>query len=159
MKPRSLIYPLTVFFISIFSACNASQNDSLTNVGAEAQNLQSSIEKQNIAVFEKMLSAMENLDASNSDSFLSHDCELRSDHRTMDFKGYKHQIETLKKSGRKIRIERPYGDLFSKGDRVAARIHITVFDKQNRAEETQIILIAQVLNGKIRRLWELTRSH
>lgn len=116
-----------------------------------------SIEERNIQLVRDMFDSAIRMDADAIDHQLSREFEMVSNDVTWDFQTYKDfHVETYK---HRRGIEITIADIFCKGDRVAARVEIRLLEADGSAKDLQVMLIVQIKDDRIYRLWELTFPH
>lgn len=117
-----------------------------------------SLEDRNVALVREMFSeCAEKLDASKLDLYHAPDFEMFSNDVHWDRRTYDAFHRKAFRERKAIRVR--YHDIFGQGDRVAARVEITLVGLDDAETTVQVMLIAQIAGGKIRRLWELTFPH
>ncbi|MDI1483527.1 nuclear transport factor 2 family protein [Polyangium sp. y55x31] len=112
-------------------------------------------EERNVALVREMFSEFASkLDASKLDVYHTPDFEMFSNDVHWDRRTYDEFHQKAFRERKALRVR--YHDIFGQGDRVAARVDITLVDLDDTETTVQVMLIAQISGGKIRRLWELT---
>ena len=120
-----------------------------------------SVEEQNVELIKNMfIETAEKMNIAKIDEYFSPDFEMWSNDVHWNFKQYKvYHAKIFKESRKATKIKWPLDDIFAKGDRVAAKVTITLLEKNDQKKDIQVMLIAQIKNNKIHRLWELTFPH
>ncbi|MDI1452136.1 nuclear transport factor 2 family protein [Polyangium sp. 6x1] len=117
-----------------------------------------SAEERNVALVREMFSEFASkLDASKLDLYHTPDFEMFSNDVHWDRRTYDEYHRKAFRERKALRVH--YHDIFGQGDRVAARVDITLVSLDDTETTVQVMLIAQISDGKIRRLWELTFPH
>lgn len=114
-------------------------------------------ENRNIELVKRLFDSASRLDASAIDELFTREFQMYSNDVQWDFQTFKdYHIESYK-SRKAINVR--YDDIFCKADRVAARVNIDLVDLNDATKQFQVILIAQILDDRIHRLWEVTFPH
>lgn len=113
-------------------------------------------EEKNIKIFKEMFSEFaEKRDMSKIDHYYSNDFLLDSNHKIYDYPVYKKQQTDIFKTLKNLKVIN-YDDLFAKNDKVVSRMTIELTNKDSKVDTYYVILIAQLKNNKIYRIWEVT---
>jgi ketosteroid isomerase-like protein len=111
--------------------------------------------QQPVAVVKNMFTEFsEGLDLSKLDKFYSRDFMLESNTIKYNYQAFKKLETNIYGSLKSLKVT--YQDIFASGNKVAARVQITLTRKNGTSNHFYVYLIARVNNGKIDRLWELT---
>ena len=84
------------------------------------------------------------------------DFKLYSNGKTMDYQAFYQDHKKIYQTPIQYSIKYDKNTLIQSGDKVAARLFITVQKPGQQAKKIEVILIAQYRADKIYRLWELT---
>lgn len=114
-------------------------------------------EQENIALVRRLFDSANRLDAQAIDELLAPEFQMYSNDVQWDFKTFKDYHVDSYKTRKSIDID--YEDIFCRGDRVAARVTIKIADHNGEDKEFMVILIAQIADDRIHRLWEVTFPH
>lgn len=114
-------------------------------------------EQENIALIKRLFDSANRLDAQAIDELLTPEFQMYSNDVQWDFQTFKDYHVESYKTRKSIDVE--YQDVFGSADRVAARVTIKLADHSGESKEFMVILIAQIANNRIHRLWEVTFPH
>lgn len=113
--------------------------------------------KNNYEKLKEMFSEMTvKKDASLIPKYYHPDFLLYSNGKTMDFNEMVRIHEDIYKTEIQYKIDYDEDTSLEQNDKVAVRMYITTSRPEEAEKELEVMLIAQYLNGKIYRIWELT---
>lgn len=113
-------------------------------------------DEKNIASFKHIFSEVsEKLDASQMDRYYTQDFILESNGEQYNYQVYKKQQVEIFKTLKKLRVIR-YENLFSSKNYVAGRMVILLQKKDKTQFKFYVIILAQIKNNKVHRIWEMT---
>jgi predicted ester cyclase len=114
-------------------------------------------ENANIELIRAVFSSAEQLDPHAVDHQFTDDFEMFSNDVHWDLQTYKQYHVESYENRKQIQVD--ILDIFGQADRVAGRVSITLMDLQDNKREFQVMFIAQIKDGRVFRLWELTYPH
>lgn len=88
-------------------------------------------------------------------SYYSKDFILYSNGTEIKFKDFKSKYDEIYKNPIEYVIKEPHTKIFAKNDKVTAHLLVTIKKPNVKPKELEVILIAQIKDGKIFRIWEL----
>jgi hypothetical protein len=115
-----------------------------------------SLETANMQLVKEMFSQVsEKRDISKIDAYYSQDFMLVSNNDSFNYKVYKKQQADIFKILAKLEVLH-YDDMFAKNDKVVANMAIRLTLKNKTTHTFYVMLIAQIKDHKIYRIWEIT---
>ena len=128
------------------------------NLYAQDINLtEGSIMKNNYGQLKEMFTEMVvKKNASLIPKYYHPDFLLYSNGKTMDFDEMVRMHEDIYKTEIQYKVEYDEDTSLEQGDKIAVRMYITTSRPEEAKKELELMLIAQYLDGKIYRVWELT---
>lgn len=119
--------------------------------------MSNSSDEEKISLVKRLFDSAERLDAEAIDELFTPEFIMVSNDVEWDFQTFKdYHIESYK-TRKSIQVE--YHDIFCSDDREAARVNIVLTDHSDASKEFMVMLIAQITDNRIHRLWELTFPH
>lgn len=134
---KFLTFMLSLIF---FSASYANATENINSINILKSMFHNVSEAKNIKEFDK---------------YYDKNFILESNGQTFNYTVYKKQQAEIFNTIKSLTILK-YDDVFSSGDKVATRINIKLVKNSGEILNFYVILIAQIKNNKIYRMWELT---